>query len=801
MNSFLRDLRLGVRTAFRSPSYSIVAVVTMALAIGANTLLFSLASPLVVRPLPIGDPDNLGWIRQVNGPRGISNGRTSMPDFLDWRESARSFSSLAATENASGTLVGHGDARRVSLMRVTTNLPEVWGLVPHQGRFFHAGEDTLGRPPVGVLSHRFWRDAFNADPNIINRTFSLDGQTLTIVGIMSPSIEIGNLALIDIWVPLPIDASRPRDARVLRLIGTLAPGATLESAGAEMKELGARLAKAHPTTNADWEVTVLDSRSAMTSGDTWVILGLMGVVVFFVLLIACASLANLARARLVGRRQDLAVRQAMGASRLQLVRPLVSESLVLGVIGGSLGLLLAMFGLRVINAIAFEEFFKTLQIDRYVLFFNGALSLVTPLMFSLWPAVSQSRAANSETLRGGRIFGSRFGRQRGNFLIVSQVAMALSLLVVSALAVQSMLNFRRTSLGMDVNHLLTFKFDLPTDRYPNDDARRAFVQRVTTELQAMPGARGAALASHLPVFDPEVTRTFTGTLNDGTPEGGHPYASWFAVTPAFFEACGIPLVAGRWLNDGDRADRQAVAVLSRVGATRYFNNPESAVGRTIQLSSGGSETTPVTIVGVVEGTKDSNIQDGTPQIFVPFEQAPRVALTAVISADAPAARIGDARAVLRRLDAGIALTAPKPFTQIVDEETSSTGIINFIFVSFAGLALLLAAAGLYGVISFTVGQRRQEFGVRLALGAAPGEIRSMVVGEGLKVTLVGVGLGLVLAWGLALASASVLFGVTPEDPWTYVGVTATVLLVAVIAVWVPATRAMRVNPVTALRAD
>jgi putative ABC transport system permease protein len=801
MNSFLRDLRLGVRTAFRSPSYSIVAVVTMALAIGANTLLFSLASPLVVRPLPIADPGSLGWIRQVNGPRAISNGRTSMPDFLDWRESARSFSSLAATENASGTLVGQGDARRVSLMRVTTNLPEVWGLVPHQGRFFHAGEDTMGRAPVGVLSHRFWRDAFNADPSVVNRTFSLDGQTLTIVGIMSPDIEIGNLALIDIWVPLPIDGSRARDARVLRVIGTLAPGATLESAGAEMKELATRLAKAHPTTNTDWEVTVLDSRSAMTSGDTWVILGLMGVVVFFVLLIACASLANLARARLVGRRQDLAVRQAMGASRVQLVRPLVSESLVLGVIGGSLGLLLAMSGLRVINAIAFEQFFKTLEIDRYVLFFNGALSVVTPLMFSLWPAVSQSRAANSETLRGGRIFGSRFGRQRGNFLIVSQVAMALSLLVVSALAVQSMLNFRRTSLGMDVNHLLTFKFDLPNDRYANDDARRAFVQRVTAELQAIPGARGAALASHLPVFDPEVTRTFTGTLNDGTPEGGHPYASWFAVTPAFFETCGMPLVAGRGLNEGDRAERQAVAVLSRVGATRYFNNPESAVGRTVQLSSGGSETTPVTIVGVVEGTKDSNLQDGTPQMFVPFEQTPGVALTAVVSADAPAARIADARAVLRRLDAGIALTAPKPFTQIVDEETSSTGIINFIFVSFAGLALLLAAAGLYGVISFTVGQRRQEFGVRLALGAAPSEIRSMVVGEGLKVTLIGVGLGLVLAWGLALASASVLFGVTPEDPWTYVGVTTTVLFVAVIAVWVPATRAMRVNPVTALRAD
>jgi len=801
MSGLIRDLRLGLRTALHSPSYSTVAVVTMALAIGANTLLFSLASPLVVRPLPIGDPDSLGWIRQTNGPRGVARGRSSMPDFLDWRQSARSFSSLAATENGSGTLVGQGDARRVTLMRVTTNLPAVWGLLPYQGRLFQEGEDTPGRAPVGVLSYRFWRDAFNGDPGILNHTFALDGQTLTIVGIMEPKIEFGNLALVDIWVPLPLDPLAARDSRSLGVMGTLAPGVTLEAAGVEMRELAARLAKAHPVTNADWEVTVLDSRSAITSADTWVILGLMGVVVFFVLLIACGSLANLARARLVGRRQDLAVRQALGASRMQLVRPLVAESLVLGILGGGLGLLIAVLGLRVINAIAFEEFFKTLAIDRYVLVFNAALSVVTPLMFSLWPAFSQSRQANSETLRGGRILGTRFGRQRGTLLIVSQVAMALSLLVVSALAVQSMLNLRRTSLGMDVDRLLTFKFDLPKDRYPNDDVRREFVERLTGQLQALPGASGAALVSHLPVFDPEVSRTFTGTLHDGAAEGDRPWASWFAVTPSFFETSGMPLVAGRMLDTGDRADRQHVAVLSRLAATRYFNDPATAIGRTIQLSGGGEVARPVTIVGVVEGTKDGNIADLTPQVFVPFDQAPVSALTVLVASDAPAGRMTDARAALRRLDEGVAITMPKPLKQIVDEETSSAGIINFIFVSFAGLALLLAAAGLYGVISFTVGQRRQEFGVRLALGAAPGEIRSMVLGEGLKVTLVGVGVGLVLAWGLAMASASVLFGVTPKDPATYAGVTATVVVVAVLAVWVPASRAMRVDPVTALRAD
>ncbi len=726
MNNFLRDLRLGVRTAFRSPGYSVVAVVTMALAIGANTLLFSIASPLVVRPLPLGDPDTIAWLRQTNGPRGVTVGRTSMPDYLDWRETAASFSDLAAREMGDGTLIGAGDARRVALARVTTNIQSVWGLSAVLGRLFQEGEDTPGRAPAGVISHRFWQEFFNSDPTVLGRTFSLDGQTLTIMGVMSPTVEFGNLALIDIWVPLPLDDNRPRDVRTLTVMGTMAPGATLESVGAEMSALASRLAVAYPTTNRDWEVSVLSARAAVTAADTWVILGLMGVVVFFVLLIACTGLANLARARLVGRKQDLTVRQALGASRLQLVRPLVSESLVLGVLGG---------------------------------------------------------------------------RRRGTLLIVSQVAMALSLLVVSALAVQSMLHLRQTSVGLDVDRLMTFKFDLPTERYANDDQRRDFTQRLASELRAIPGARSAALVSHLPVLDPEVSRTFTGTERDGTQDGEQAWASWFAVTPSFFETSGVSLVAGRLFEEGDGADRQPVAVLGRLTATRYFSDPASAVGRTVRMSGGNDDARLVTIVGVVEDTKNSNVTEVSPQVYVPLDQAPTSALTALVSSEAPSARITDARAVIRKIDAGLAITMPKTLAQIIDEQTSSGQIVNGVFVGFAGLALLLAAAGLYGVISFAVGQRRQEFGVRLALGAAPGEIRSMVVREGLKVSLIGVAVGLVLAWGMAVASASILYGITPEDPRTYVGVTLTVLTVALLAVWIPATRTMHADPLTSLRAD
>jgi putative ABC transport system permease protein len=796
-----RDFRLGIRTAFRSPGYSVVAIITMALAIGANTLLFSIANPLVVRPLPLGDPDSVGWIRQVNGPRGVTIGRTSMPDFLDFRAQATSFTTLAAREMGAGTLVGHGDPRRVTLARVTTNLPAVWGLSSAMGRLFLEGEDAVGRAPVGVISHRFWREYFNNDPAVLNRTMTLDGQTLTIVGVMESKIEFGGLIEIDVWVPLPLDPSRSRDDRQLSVMGTLARGATVASAGVEMKALAARLAAEYPATNTDWDLNVLNTRSAITGGDTWTILGLMSVVVGFVLLIACASLGNLARARLVGRKQDLAVRKALGASRLQLVRPLVSESLMLGLAGGAAGLLFAHAGLTLINAIAFEPFFKTLAIDQYVLIFNLGLSVITPLLFSVWPALSQSRPADSESLRGTRIRGSRSGRRRGGVLIASQVAMALSLLVVSALAVQSMWHLRNTPLGLDVDQVLTFKVDLPVDRYPSASERGDFARRLAEALEQIPGATAAATATHLPVFDAEVTRGFTGTNNDGAREGEEPWASWYAVSPKFFETTGIPVLVGRGIEATDTADRQPVAVLGQLAATRYFTDPAAAIGRTINLSGGRDAVQRVTIVGVVADTRNAALVGVSPQMYVPLDQAPAATLTAVLASPAPDARISDVRSAVRRLDSALAITVPKPLTQIVDEEMSSTRIINVIFVAFAALALVLAAAGLYGVISFTVGQRRQEFGVRLALGAEPGSIRTMVLREGLRMSTIGVVIGLGLAWLLALASASALYGISPNDPLTYVGVTVTVIVVAIGAVWIPATRAMGVDPLTALRAE
>lgn len=794
----IRDLKLGLRTALRSPGYSLVAIITMALAIGANTLLFSIANPLVVRPLPIANPDSLGWVRQVNGPQGVTIGRTSMPDFLDFRAESRSFQTLAAREIGSGTLVIGGDPTRVALMRVTANLPSVWGLAPAEGRLFLQGEDSVGSAPVAVLSYRFWRDSFNADRAVVGRTVTLDSRPLTIVGVMTPDIEFGSLAEIDIWTPLPLDAGSARDVRTLSVMGTLAPGVSLEQAHAEMQAVAARLAERHPATNTGWSLVVLDTRSAITGGDTWVILALMSVVVGFVLLIACASLANLARARLVGRAQDIDVRRALGASRAQLIAPLVSESIVLGLVGGTAGLLLAQAGLKTINAVAFEQYFRMLAIDGYVLAFNLGLSVITPLLFSVWPALRHSRPADAEHLRGTRIRGGHSSRRKGRVLIVSQVAMALSLLVVSALAVQSMWQLSHTPTGMQIDRVLSLSLDLPDSRYGDQDARRLATTALVDAVRRVPGVNRAAVVSHLPVFDPQVTRSLSGTANDGVREGERPFAAWYAVSPDFFSAVGIDVLAGRALEPADAADRRGVAVINHTAATRYFGGAADALDRMVHLHADGGAT-PLTIVGVVEDTKNGELVAVDPQLYVPIEQSPVATLTVVASSSQPDSLVTDLRRAIASVDAGLATTPPKTLATRFSENASSSRIITSIFLGFGALALALAAAGLYGVIAFTVSQRKQEFGVRLALGAQPGAIRTMVLREGALVSAIGVVLGLVMAALLASASSAALYGISPGDAPTYLGVTGAVVMVVLLAIWIPATRAMRVDPVTALR--
>jgi putative ABC transport system permease protein len=800
MKNLFNDLKIGLRTAAHSPGYSVITIVTLALAIGANALLFSIANPLLVRALPLKDPDTLGWIQMDNPKRGIERGRVSQAEFAEWRDASKAFSTLAAYDQPEGTLSGHGqDAERVTLMRATTSLTDVWGLKTFAGRPLQAGDDDPGRPGVGVLAHHFWRERFAGDPNVIGRTVLMNGKPMTIVGIMSPDIELGSMALLDIWTPLIVDRTLPRDQRTLRGIGRLAPGATLETANAEIATMFSAQTAAHPAANTDFKPTVVSTRAAIAGSNTWVILALLGVVVVFVLLIACANLANLVLARVTARRQELAVRLALGASRLQLIRPLMLESLVLSISGGALGLALAHAGLRAINAVAFEAFFRQVAIDTNVVIFTAVMAAVTPLVFSLWPAMSAGRAATVDTLKDSRGSGGKVATRKRNILVGAQVALAMSLLVTSSLIVQSMFNVRRLELGLDTKSLLTFRFELPGDRYVGGAAQTQFAEKLIADLKAEPGVTHAAVLSHVPIFDGDSIRQLSGTKNDGAREEDRPWASWFAVSADYFGGSGVRLLAGRGIEATDREGTQPVAVISKLAADKYFGGVNDALGRTVTISGRGAPERRAEIVGIATDTRDSQLISTSPQIYVPFAQWPEDSISVLVTSADPSARVAAVRAIMRRTDPAIAVANVKPLHVIVDEEMSSSKILNAMFAGFALLALVLAAAGLYGVISYSVGQRRREIGVRMALGAAPSTIQGMVLGEGLRVTVIGLVVGLVMAVGLGRASASLLEGIGPNDLRTFTLVTVAVIVVAIGALWVPAVRAMRLDPARTLR--
>ena len=804
--AFLQDLRFGFRALTKSPAYTLVAIATLALAIGANTVIFSFANVLVLKPLPLRDPDGLAWVYSTD-PHSGPRGRSSFADYQSLRDRAHTLESLAATTDDNVTLTGRGEPMRLYARRVTGNFFDVWGLRPAAGRLLRAGpgnEDEPGGACTVVLSDRLWASLFQRDPSIVSTSLAIDGRSCTLVGVVEPAIEIGNLTLIDVWMPIAADALRAkRDERNFAVIGRMKPGATVDQVGADLRAIAEQLQREHPDTNTGWTTRTVNTKTAMMGENSWLIMGLLLLVVGFVLLIACANVANLMLARATGRRRELAVRVALGATRWVVVRQLVTESLLLGVAAGVLGMVVADAGLRVIRAAAYEPFFALVVVDRHVLGFALVLSLAAPLFFSAVPAFHAASDAFAAGLReGGRSGSTAAARRSRNALIVAQVSLAIVLLIVAGLIVRTMIALNRIDLGFDPKPMLTAQLELPDWKYTTDAEVGRFYERLVERVNRTPGVAASAAVTGLPNLAFGTRVLFDIADRRAATAADRPWARRFAATDGYLAASGIVLLQGRWFTRADAAGAPPVVVVNAEAARRYWQSADRAIGGRIAIGAGAGPAQWAEVVGVIGNVANPDLESAPdPYVYESIAQKPARAAAFVVRTPRPADAIPQLRAAVRETDGDVPLFQVRPMQIALDDEMSSNLVLSSLFIAFAALALVLATAGLYGVISFAVGQRTQEIGVRVALGAVPSDIRRLVFGQGMGVVAIGTVLGLAGAAALARTLSSILYGVTPFDPVTYAGVVCAVLVSALGAMWVPARRAIRLDPVRSLRAE
>ena len=793
MDRIRMDLRFAFRSLRGEPAFTALAVTTLGMAMAVTTAIFSLVSGIFLIDLPIQDPDRTSfmWAVHQDAP-GVANELTPA-DYLDLTTDLRSAERVGAMTSAAWVLTGLGDPERVVGIRATPGFLEVWGVSAFRGRVLTEADIAPGAPPVVLLSHGFWQRALGGDPEALGRTLSLDGTPHTVVGVLPSSMEFGGLQG-DLWAPLPLPPGQAsRSEHTLMVTARLAPGATLAQMQSEVAGRWDAVRQAHPAETRDWTVRVRSTEDSLLNDSTKAVLMLLGIVVSLVLLIACANVANLLLARGAGREGEMAVRSALGAGRAGLVRQLLVESLLLSVGATVLGLvgsdrLLAF--LRTLTEGADSIFFLA-RIDRTVLLFTGAVALLAPVAFGLYPALRASRTDFADQLR--RSTGSvRGGGRVRSLLVGGQVALAMVALVVGGLLVRSVVGLQSLDAAYRQDGILTATILRPAAADPAD----GFFRDVLDRLPEAPGVEAAALVSELPRGAPgaqvvEVDR-------DDAMEERRSVAVT-AASPGYFGILEIDVLQGRAFQRTDAVGSLPVALVSRAAADRYWPG-ESAVGRRIRL---GEDSTWVDVVGVVADVRRSQQGIGLPHVYRPLAQQPqRTSVTVVASVTGePGQQADELRRVVASLDPA------QPVADVLSLEaavfrSNATGYgVITLFLIFAGFALIMATAGIYGVVSYSVAARIPEFGVRMALGAPPRTVQAMVLRQGTGVVVVGAVFGLVGAYLAAGLARGMLVGVGPRDPLTYVSVSGLLIGITLLASWIPTRRATDVDPVRALRAE
>ena len=804
METLWQDLRYGVRMMLKSPGFTLVAVVTLALGIGANTAIFSVVNAVLLRPLSFKDSNQLVWFWE-NQP-DFRHANISPADFLDFQAQTRAFEQITAFRQMDFTLTGDRQPEQIHGMIVSANYFSVLGAEVEAGRGFQPDDGRPGAARVAVLSHGFWQQRFGGDPNVIGKALTLSGQSVTVVGIAPPQLKTERAEL---WlnprtvVPDQLfgvdrDPATIRGSHYLHSIGRLNPGATLQQAQDEISAIATRLEEQFPATNSGHTIeliSLLDQTVGRLRPALLVLLGAVGLV----LLIACVNVANLMLARATARHKEMALRMALGASRWRVVRQLLTESLALATLGGACGSLLAVWGVDLLVAMSPENIprLHEIGVDRQVLGFTLLISLATGIIFGLAPALAASRPDLNEALKeGGRSAtpGASRGRMRATLVIV-EVALALLVLVGAGLLGKSFVRLRSVDPGFQPAKLLTMWLFLADARYTKEAPRLAFLKELNARLEALPGVEGVGIGDDLPIAGTDTSTDLTVEGREAS--GGEQLMSGVhVVNPRYLEAMGIPLLKGRTFTERDTSEAPEVVLVNETMARRLWPGQE-AVGKRIKLLGPNWAE----VVGVVRDVKHNGLNaEPTMDAYVSHLQAPWPWMSVSLRSNLdPVALRASVRREVQAIDPNQAVANFKTMDQVIGESVGERRLSLVLFGLFGAVALLLAGVGIYGVMGYGVTQRTHEIGIRMALGAQTGDVLKLVVGQGMTLALAGVAAGLLGAFGLTRLMISLLFGVSATDTFTFVVIALVLAGVALLACYLPARRASRIDPMVALR--
>ena len=811
MTTLWQDLRYGARMLFKNPGVTLVAIIALTLGIGANTAIFSVVHSVLLRSLPYQNGEELAivWEHRRSG-KGNPQNVINLGNFFDWKDQNSVFSDMAAFFDFNANLTGDGEPEEISSQIATPNLFSLLGVKPIYGRTFAPDEGKLGQPKIMVIGYDLWQRRFGGDPSIVGRKITLDNEPHEIVGVLPPNVgwfvQKGSMVSKppEIWKPWEVASElRQRQGRFARAVARLKPGVTVAQAQGEMNVIGTRLEQQYPEFNTQWGVTVVPLRTQFSGEIRKPLLIMLGAV-GFVLLIACANVANLLLGRAASRRKEIALRAGLGASRWRIARQLLTESVLLSAIGGGLGLLLSWWGTKALLALSPPELIdlRATTVNLTVLGFTIGLTFLTGIVFGLVPAFEAARFDLNESLKeGGKLAGGKRSHRLRTLFVVTQVALALVLLVGAGLLIKSFSRLQSVAPGFEPNNLLTMRVNLPSKKYDTDPKVINFFRQATEKLRAIPGVEAAGAINTLPFSGPH-----SGTNIDieGQPKrpSSQGLSTGICVTDMnYFQAMGIPLKRGRLFTDQEATEMRHVVVINEAFARVNFPGQDPLGKRVTIYMKDDPENKPTEIIGIVGNNKHLGLEgEVEPMAFWPQPELTYSSMTLAIRTRGDSLNIAPAaRNVIRELDPEQPIGEVNTMNGLMAKSTARSRFNTVLLAVFSIVALVMAAVGIYGVISYSVQQRTHEIGIRMALGAQQRDVRALIVRQGIILGVIGVAAGLIASFGLTRLIASLLFEVTATDKTTFASVAAGLFIVTLIACYIPARRATKVDPLVALR--